>query len=140
VLVIDADFSSLRGVRAVAVDLDRVSAGAQHYYALAVIGLASILILWRVVVRASPLAMCGLAAVGLITLVVMAAVDVPTLGTTPPQAQLYASTSTWTGDAVTLEATGGSLLIVSGLGQLALLGGGSRVPRRRRPAAATQRA
>src|SRR5260370_3375347 len=64
VLVIDAEFSSLRGVRALAVDLDRVSAGAQHYYALAVIGLAGILILWRGGGRSPPPAIGGPAPAG----------------------------------------------------------------------------
>lgn len=120
ILLIAADFSTLRGVRAIEVDLQKVTAGENHGFVLALIGVAALGLGYRAVLRRGMAAMIALAAAGMIALLVALTVDVPSLGSAAPVDQYYAGTRAWTGSAVTLELAGSALLLVGGCGQLLL--------------------
>lgn len=135
-LLIAADFSTLHGVRALEVDLQRVTAGGHHGLVLVLIGLAALVLCGRAAEREGTREMRGVAAAGLLALLIATAVDLPALGSAAPFNQYYALATAWTGSAVALEFAGASLLIISGCGQLALYARRPR-PRRARPAPAT---
>lgn len=119
-LLMVGDMSDLRGVRAIEVDLQVVSAGDQHGYVLFVVGVAVLLLGWFAVVQRSRMAMALIAAAGALAGGIVLLVDLPSLGSTAPIDTLYASTRAWTGSAVYLELVAAVLLITSGVLQLRL--------------------
>ena len=121
-LLIVAEFSTLRGVRALQADVLRVSAGGNHGYALIVIALLALPVAVWAVLRRSRLAALGLLIAGAAAAYVILAVDRPVLGSTAPVDQLYASTSAWTGSAIYWESAGAALLLASGAVQSLLPG------------------
>jgi hypothetical protein len=137
ILLIAADFSTLRGVRAIEAVLQRVTAGDNHGFALTLIGIGALGFAGRALLRRGVAAMVALAAAGASALLVAVAVDVPSLGSPAPFDQYYAATTAWTGSAVGLELVGSALLFVSGCGQMVLYVRRPRAPQARpAPAAA----
>ena len=131
-LLIVAEFSTLRGVRALEADVMRVSAGGNHGYALLVIAAVALpLAAWAALGR-SRVAALALIIAGAAAAYVVLAIDRPDLGSTAPVNQLYTSTSAWTGSAIYWEAAGAALLLASGAVQ-------SLLPRRVRPRAQARR-
>jgi hypothetical protein len=118
VLLIVADFTTLRGVRAITADLAHVSAGAEHHHALLIVGaLALPTSVWAAIGR-SRLAALLLVIGGAVSAYVILAVDLPSLGRVAPYDTLFASVTATRGSAVYLEIAGAVLLLVSGLAQL----------------------
>ncbi|HWE32510.1 MAG TPA: hypothetical protein VG410_03445 [Solirubrobacteraceae bacterium] len=124
-LLIVAEFSTLRGVRALQADVLRVSAGGNHGYALIVIAVLALPVAVWAMLRRSRLAALALIIAGAAAAYVILAVDRPVLGSTAPVDQLYTSTSAWTGSAIYWESAGAALLLASGAVQ-ALLPGRAR--------------
>jgi hypothetical protein len=113
-LLIVAEFSTLRGVRALQADVLRVSAGGNHGYALIVIALLALPVAVWAVLRRSRVAALALIVAGAAAAAVIIAIDQPVLGSTAPVDQFYTSTSAWTGSAIYWESAGAALLLVSG--------------------------
>jgi hypothetical protein len=120
-LLVVADFSTLRGVRALEADILHVRGGGQHLYTLMVLGVLAVPISLIAAIGRSRMAIGALVAAGFVAAFVVVAIDLPSLGSTARQDQLYASVRAWTGNAIYLEIAGATLLIVSGFVQLAYL-------------------
>jgi hypothetical protein len=116
-LLIVAEFSTLRGVRALQADVLRVSARGNHGYALLVIAVLALPVAVWAVLRRSRLAALALIIAGAAAAYVVLAIDRPVLGSTAPADQFYSSTSAWTGIAIYLESAGAALLLAAGAAQ-----------------------
>ena len=113
VLLIDADFSTVRKVTVLTVAKDHVRGGPEHFYALAVVGVLALPLAWGAAAGRSRPAMWALVLIGLAAMGVALGVDVPRLGDTEGLGALYdqAGGSAAAGFAREL---GGSLLLVAG--------------------------
>ena len=114
VLLIVADSSTLRGVRALQADVARVSTGHEDGHALLIVGVIAIVItVWGAIAKRRAAALAVLAA-GVASAVVVLAVDLPSLGSISPSNQFYSSTTAWNGSAIYFATAGSALLLVSG--------------------------
>ena len=131
VLLIAADFSAVREVTVLTVVRERVHGGSEHFFALAVLGVVALPLIWGAGTGGSRPAMRTLAAIGLVALVVVLAVDLPRLGHTEGLALRYDDASGGAGPGFDRELAGALLLVACGLGLLRLA---PRRPRRARRA------
>lgn len=122
-LLIVADTSTLRGARALEADVLRVSAADQDAHALLIVGVVALIVaLWAALAN-SRLAWLVLVAAGVASAIVVAAVDLPSLGSTSSVSQLFTSVRAWDGSAIYPAAVGAVLLLVTGVAGLVYRGG-----------------
>ena len=120
VLLIVADFSTVRKVTVLTVARDHIRGGPEHLYALAVLGALAIPLAWGAAAGRSRPAMRGLVVIGLIALAVALAVDLRQLGDTEGLGRLYDDVGGSAAIGFAREVGGAVLLMVSGMGLLLL--------------------
>jgi hypothetical protein len=115
VLLIAADFSSVREVTVLTVVRKHVHGGPEHFYALAVLGAIALPLAWGAGSGRSRPAMRALAAIGAVALTVSLAVDLPQLGSTEGLGRIYADVGGSAASGFAREVGGSLLLLVSGI-------------------------
>jgi hypothetical protein len=142
VLLVAAELSPLYTVVVGALETPRrtVTAGSHHGYALAFVAVAAALMALGAL-RGARAAALALVALGVVALVVALAVDRPATRSTGtlPEAIAYADARARARAGLTLEITGGALLLVSGGVLFGLLGRDTRA-RRSQPQSGQQAA
>jgi hypothetical protein len=132
VLLVVADFSTLFEVKAVTAVLETRKGGEQHTYALALLGVVALPMTIGATLGRSRPAAIALVVLGLIALVIVAAVDLPDVNSTGLTRTFDAAeASPKTG--FYLETLGTALLLVAGVGSLLFSRPEPAPPPRRRP-------
>jgi hypothetical protein len=132
VLLIAADFSSVREVTVLTVTRKHVHGGPEHYYALAVLGAIALPLAWGAGSGRSRPAMRGLLAIGAVALAVSLAVDLPQLSSTEGLGRIYDDVGGGAGIGFSRELGGALLLALSGALLLWLTPSGDAERRRAR--------
>src|SRR6266513_1047529 len=136
ILLIVADLSTLIQIRVLTVTKDTISGGSHHSYALLILGTFALPMAYGAARGASRPAMAALAAIGLVALVIMLAVDLPDIHKTGVIGQRFTDASASPKSSFYLETLGGFLLLIAGSAGLILSSptrsAGSR-PQRPRP-------
>jgi hypothetical protein len=120
VLLIVADFSTLYEVSAITAVVKRVSAGSQHTYALVVLGLFALAMVWGVAAGRSRPAMLALAAIGLIVALIVLIGDLHNVTRAGVIGKYYANAKASPKSGFYFETLGAALLLISGGGLLVL--------------------
>src|SRR3954470_10768494 len=128
-LLIAADLSTLLEIKVLTVVEKRLSGHAQHDWAVAILGLASIPLTIGAARRAARPAFVGLIVIGVAVLVIALANDLPDTRSTGVYGQRYDEAAAQAGPAFYLETAGAVLLLVTGVGGLIM----SPPPAPRRP-------
>src|SRR4051794_35127849 len=119
-MLIAADLSTLLEIKVLTVVEKRLSGHAQHDWAVAILGLASIPLTIGAARRAARPAFVGLIVIGVAVLVIALANDLPDTRSTGVYGQRYDEAAAQAGPAFYLETAGAVLLLITGVGGLIL--------------------
>jgi hypothetical protein len=135
ILLIVADLSTLIEIRVLTVAKDSISGGSHHSYALLILGIFALPMAYGATRGDSRPAMAALAAIGVVALVIMLAVDLPDIHKTGVIGQRFTDASASPKAGFYLETLGAFLLIIAGSAGLFLSSPNRRParPRRERP-------
>jgi hypothetical protein len=131
ILLVTADLSTLLEIKVLTVVEKRLSGHAQHDWAVAFLGLASIPLTIGAARRRARPAFIGLVLIGVAVTIIALAKDLPDTRSTGVYGQRYEQAAAQAGPAFYLETAGAALLLVTGVGGLILL---PPPPPRARPA------
>jgi hypothetical protein len=131
-LLVVSDFTPLFESRTVTATIGTVTGGANHLYAMVVIGLVAAPMAWGAIRGGSRPAMISLAVLGLLAVLIALAFDLPdaTGAGTLNRSFAYANAQSFPRVGFYLETLGAVLLLIAGGGVLLLTG---RVPADSRP-------
>ena len=134
ILLIVADLSTLIDIKVLTVSKHSISGGSHHSYALLILGLFALPMAYGATRGGSRPAMAALAAIGLVALVIMLAVDLPDIHKTGVIGQRFTDATASPKSGFYLETLGAFLLLMAGSAGL-FLSNPSRParPRRERP-------
>ena len=135
ILLILADLSTLIEIKVLTVSKESISGGSHHSYALLILGIFALPMAYGASRGGSRPAMAALAAVGLVALVIMLAVDLPDIHKTGVIGQRFTDASASPKTGFYLETLGAFLLLIAGSAGLFLSSPNRRParPRRERP-------
>jgi hypothetical protein len=135
ILLIVADLSTLIEIKVLTVAKSSISGGSHHSYALLILGIFALPMAYGATRGASRPAMAALAAIGLVALVIMLAVDLPDIHKTGVIGQRFTDASASPKTGFYLETLGAFLLLIAGSAGLFLSSPTRRParPRRQRP-------
>jgi hypothetical protein len=134
ILLIVADLSTLIEIKVLTVSKHSISGGSHHSYALLILGLFALPMAYGATRGGSRPAMAALAAIGVVALVIMLAVDLPDIHKTGVIGQRFTDASASPKTGFYLETLGAFLLLMAGSAGLFLSSPGrSARPRRERP-------
>src|SRR3954470_2327615 len=115
-LLIAADLSTLLEIKVLTVVEKRISAHAQHDWAVALLGIASLPLTFGAALRRARPALAGLVLIGVAVLVIALANDLPDTRSTGVYGERYDEAAAQAGPAFFLETAGAMLLLVTGVG------------------------
>jgi hypothetical protein len=121
-LLIAADLSTLVQIKVITVVKERLSGHDQHSWAMAILGLASLPMVYGAARRQARPAMLGLVVLGVVALLIALFGDLPDTRSTGVIGQRYEEAAAQAGAGFYEETAGGVLLLVAGVGGLVLLG------------------
>jgi hypothetical protein len=134
ILLIVADLSTLIEIKVLTVAKQSISGGSHHSYALLILGIFALPMAYGASRGDSRPAMAALAAIGLVALVIMLAVDLPDIHKTGVIGQRFTDASASPKSGFYLETLGAFLLLIAGSAGLFLSSPSrSARPRRERP-------
>jgi len=113
-LLIVADLSTLIEIKVLTVAKSSISGGSHHSYALLILGIFALPMAWGAARGGSRPAMAALAAIGLVALVIMLAVDLPDIHKTGVIGQRFTDASASPKSGFYLETLGAFLLLIAG--------------------------
>jgi hypothetical protein len=134
ILLIVADLSTLIEIKVLTVTKDSISGGSHHAYALLILGIFALPMAFGATRGGSRPAMAALAAIGVVALVIMLAVDLPDIHKTGVIGQRFSDASASPKAGFYLETLGAFLLLIAGSAGLVLSSPG-RTARPRPPRA-----
>ena len=120
-LLIAADLSTLVEIKVVTVVKERLTGHGQHSWAVALLGLGALPLVFGAVRGRSRPAMFGVIALACVVLIIALAKDLPDTRSTGVIGQRYDEASAAPGTGFYLETAGAALLILTGVGGLLLL-------------------
>ena len=120
ILLIVADLSTLIEIKVLTVSKQSISGGSHHAYALLILGIFALPMAYGATRGGSRPAMAALAAVGVVALVIMLAVDLPDIHKTGVIGQRFTDASASPKAGFYLETLGGFLLLIAGSAGLIL--------------------
>src|SRR5436190_20072653 len=132
-LLIVADLSTLIEIKVLTVAKSSISGGSHHSYALLILGIFALPMAWGAARGGSRPAMAALAAIGLVALVIMLAVDLPDIHKTGVIGQRFTDAAASPKTGFYLETLGAFLLLIAGSAWLMLSAPGGAARRARRP-------
>ena len=120
-LLIVAEFCPLYEVTSIAATLEKVSGGSQHSFALVLLGVAALPLVWGAARARSRPAMAAIGAVGLIALAIALIGDLPNVNRTGTvKRQFYSEATARPKAGFYLETLGAVLLVIAGATGLVL--------------------
>jgi hypothetical protein len=122
-LLVAADFSTLVQIKVLTVVKERLSGHGQHSWAVAVLGVASLPLVFGAVRGRSRPAMFAVIALAAVVLIIALAKDLPDTRSTGVIGERYDEASAAPGPGFYMETAGAVLLILTGVGGLLLLPG-----------------
>ena len=125
-LLVAADLSTLVQIKVVTVVKQRLSGHGQHAWAVAVLGIGALPLVFGAIRGRSRPAMFGVLALAGVVLIIALAKDLPDTRSTGVIGQRYDEASAAPGPGFYLETGGAALLILTGVGGLLLLPGRAR--------------
>jgi hypothetical protein len=120
ILLIVADLSTLIEIKVLTVTKDSISGGSHHAYALLILGIFALPMAFGATRGGSRPAMAALAAIGVVALVIMLAVDLPDIHKTGVIGQRFSDASASPKAGFYLETLGAFLLLIAGSAGLVL--------------------
>ena len=120
-LLVAADLSTLVQIKVVTVVKQRLSGHGQHSWAVALLGVAALPLVFGAVRGRSRPAMFAIIALGVVVLIIALAKDLPDTRSTGVIGERYDEASAAPGPGFYLETAGAVLLILTGVGGLLLL-------------------
>jgi hypothetical protein len=120
-MLVAADLSTLVEIKVVTVVKERLSGHGQHAWAIAVLGVAALPLVWGAARRRARPAMIGLIALGAVALIIALAKDLPDTRSTGVIGERYESAAARPGPGFYLETGGALLLALAGVGGLVLM-------------------
>ena len=120
ILLIVADLSTLIEIKVLTVSKQSISGGSHHAYALLILGIFALPMAYGATRGGSRPAMAALAAVGVVALVIMLAVDLPDIHKTGVIGQRFTDASASPKICFYLETLCGFLLLIAGSAGLML--------------------
>jgi len=124
-LLIAADLSTLVEIKVLTVTKDRLSGHGQHSWAVAILGVGSLPLLFGAIRGRSRPAMFAVIALAAVVLIIALAKDLPDTRSTGVIGERYDEASAAPGPGFYMETGGAVLLILSAVGGLLLLPGRS---------------
>jgi hypothetical protein len=129
-MLIAADLSTLVQIKVVTVVKERLSGHGQHAWAVALLGLGALPLVFGAVRGRSRPAMFALIALGAVVVIIALAKDLPDTRSTGVIGERYDEAAAAPGPGFYLETAGAALLILTGVGALLLLPPRSTAPPR----------
>jgi hypothetical protein len=120
VLLLAADLTTLVELRVGTVTRERLSGHAQHDWAVALLGVAALVLAIGALARRSRAALTAVTLVGLVVVIIALVADLPDTHATGVLGQQYEEAHAAPGPGFYLEVGGGALLLVAGGGGIAL--------------------
>ena len=120
ILLIVADLETLIEIKVLTVSKESISGGSHHAYALLILGIFALPMAYGATRGGSRPAMAALAAIGVVSLVIMLAVDLPDIHKTGVIGQRFTDASASPKTGFYLETLGGFLLLIAGSAGLIL--------------------
>jgi hypothetical protein len=120
-LLVAADLSTLVQIKVVTVVKERLSGHGQHSWAVALLGIAALPLVFGAVRGRSRPAMFAVIALGAVVAIIALAKDLPDTRSTGVIGERYDEASAAPGPGFYMETAGAVLLILTGVGSLVLL-------------------